>query len=234
MEQARIITLSAISGVPSLPTDYVKRDAILSQIDKALIANDVVLIDGDPGIGKSTILFDFVKGNSDNCISYFVDEFDKYSYTFESFLDRLYQKIYFYCNLTEAEGPIDLNLYNATQGQFRKKIRQSKKSLYFVFDGLYLLQPHELEHIQPILEILPWRSAKFVMTNLVGKGLNVFNSKLLTTTVSVYNFGYHETKDFLKDITTREDQLQELHKLSNKGMPAKLKELKSCAKGAQT
>jgi hypothetical protein len=226
MENTKIIDLPYISGMEELPTDYIKRDAILNQIDKALALNDIIFICGDEGIGKTTILTDFVLQNSQNTISFFVNEFDKYTYSFDCMLDRLYSQIYFYNKGDITEVSPDLNLYNSVQGDLRKKIKSKRKSMFFVFDGLDNLTSKELDQIIPLIEILPWKSAKFIFSGKKDLFNRFYSQKLNCASLDIYNFGLHETKEYFKGICSDDSELLEIHKLSKKGIPSKLKELK--------
>ncbi|QDW22360.1 hypothetical protein [Flavobacterium sp. KBS0721] len=226
----KIINLPYLAGTDKIPTDYIKRDAILNQIEKGLDIYDILLLEGDEGIGKTTILNDFILNHSLSCISYSVNEFDKYTYSFDSILEKIYNQIYFYCNNVETDSIPDLTLYNSIQGRLRKKIKQFRKPLIFVFDGLELLSNSEIERLLPLFEILPWKKAKFIFSGKKEKLSIIFNLKLNISSISVINFGFHESKEYLKDISTDEELLQELHKLSSKGIPSKLKELKFLCK----
>lgn len=226
MTKTKIINLPNISGIEELPKDYVKRDAILNQIDKALEINDIVFIKGDEGIGKTTILNDFVLQNSQNCVSFFVNEFDKYTYNFDCILDKLYSQIFFYTKNEISEVYPDLNLYNSIQGDLRKKIKSSRKNLFFVLDGFDNLNSKELDQIIPLIDILPWKNAKFIFSGNHEIFSRFYSQKLNSTSIDIYNFGFHETKEYFKEICVNEIELQEIHKLSSKGIPSKLKELK--------
>lgn len=226
MNEPILLNLAYLAGTEKPPIDYVKRDAILNQIDKNLETADVIIIEGDEGIGKTTILNDFIYNNLDNTISYSVNEFDKYTYTFDSFLEKIYSQIYFYCNGIESELDYDVPIYNSIQGQLRRKIKNKRIKLYFVLDGLDLLNSREIEKIIPLFEILPWKKAKFIFSgdkNIIGR---LFNQKLIQAHIPVYNFSFHETKEYFKEITINEEELQKLHVMSSKGIPSRLKQLK--------
>lgn len=233
METAFIIDLPYISFLnENLPTDFVKRDALLHQIEKILDQNDVVYIQGDEGVGKSTLLLDFVLQNSENSISHFVIKNYNFSYSYDCILDHIYKQVYFYCYGVECDENIIVNitLLNSIQSQLYKKIRQAnfkKKNLYFVFDGFENLSISKLEILAPIFDNLPWVKAKFIFTGnneIVGQ---IFKSKKLKfKEFSLINFSIHETKEYFKEFETTESQISEIHISAHKGLPATLKEIK--------
>lgn len=226
MMDAKLINLPYIAGLESLPRDHVKRDVYINQIEKSIKVNDILFITGDEGIGKTTLLSDFVFQNMTNSISFFINEFDKYTHSFDYILDKLYNQIFFYVNNEQTDIYPDLVLYNSIQGDLRKKIKQSRKDLYFVFDGFDKLNPNDLEKVFLLIDILPWKTAKFIFSGSDKNLSSLYSPKLTHTTIGIYNFGFHETKEYFSELTTSETELQEIHKLSNKGLPSKLKELK--------
>ena len=224
-----IISLARISGIPKTPIDLVSRDSIINSIETTLKQNDVVFIEGDSGIGKSTLLLDFTWQNSLSAISHFIEINYRYTFSYECLIENLYRQIYFYCKNEEFDEDqlVDTSLFNSISGLLFKKIKGSSKPLYFVFDGLEQISESELDSLTSIFDSLPFGKAKFIFTGTKEGLTSLFGSKKLKTKeVSISNFGLNETKLYLKDICSEESKLQELHKLSDKGFPQKLKEIK--------
>jgi hypothetical protein len=108
-----------------------------------------------------------------------------------------------------------------------KQIRKAKKPLYFVFDGFENLEKNEIENLIPIFDNLPWGKAKFIFTGLKEQLCHLFGLRnIKTKDFVVSNFGITETRQYFKDLTIDENRIQEIHRLSDKGHPEKLKELK--------
>lgn len=233
MSDAIIINLPLLSGVSNLPSDLVRRDALLTQIEKILEQNDLVCIQGDQGIGKTTLLQDFVYHKPFNVISHFVDKNYNYTYTFDCVLENIYKQIYFYCfgNEFGDDANFDITLLNSIQSNLYRKIRQNNhknEDLYFVFDGFDNLSNSQLESIIPIFDNLPWGKAKFIFSGSQEDISSLFKNKknIKTKEFGIMNFGIHETREYLKDLSPSEEQVIEIHKLSNKGLPSTLKEIK--------
>jgi hypothetical protein len=229
MNTLELVNLPLISGAPQLPTDLVTRDSVINSIEKMLEQNDIVFIEGDPGIGKTTMLLDFVTQHQFNAISHFGEVNYAYTISYPCLLDNLYRQIYFYCRNEEApsEQNVDTSLFNSLSGTFFKKIKKSNEPLYFVFDGFEKLSKTQLSNLIPIFDTMPWSKAKFVITGTFNN-LNTLlgDKKLKWKDIPLSNFGLNETKLYFKDICADEAKIQEIHKLSDKGFPEKLKEIK--------
>lgn len=52
MTTTKIINLPYSRGTDEIPSEYIKRDAILNQKEKGLNIYDILLLEGDEGIGK--------------------------------------------------------------------------------------------------------------------------------------------------------------------------------------
>jgi hypothetical protein len=232
MNTSKIIDLAYISDIPDLPKNFVKRDSIVDQIEKMAQQYDVIFIDGDPGVGKTTILTDFVKDKTNRAISAFVNPNYKYSYSYDCIIDIIYRQMYFLCNndIVSDEIIVDINLFNSIQGNLFRKIKELRKKgeiLYFIFDGFEHLKNKDIETLISVFESLPWKESKFIFT---GK-MNLFSiflkdRKFTSYSIPISNFGISETKEYFKDLSEIQSEITEIHRLSEKGLPSKLKEIK--------
>ena len=232
MSETILINLPLLSGLNNLPKDFVKRDASIHQIEKLLELNDLIFIQGESGIGKTTLLTDFIYQNPNKAISHFIDKNYNFTSSFDCIVDNIYRQIYFYCFNDELEESVsvDLALFNSVQSRLYKKIRQNQfkgENLYFIFDGFENLNLSQLESLFPIFDNLPWGKAKFVFTGSNENLASLFQSKKINSKeINLMNFGINETNEYFKEFKPSNEQILEIHKLGNKGFPASLKEIK--------
>ena len=232
MDTVEIINLPYISGIEKLPNDLIKRDAPIHQIIKILEQNDLLFIQGDKGVGKTTLLLDFTYQNKTNSISHFITRNYNYSHSFDCILENLYRQIYFYCYNSELEEDIiiDISFLNTIQSKLFKRIKNrihKNETLFFVFDGFENLTKGQLEIISPIFDILPFGKAKFIFTGDIHLLEKLFGTKKIKSKeFQIMNFSINETKEYFKDFVFTDDQISDIHKLSDKGLPASLKEIK--------
>lgn len=225
---AEIISLAKLNNTfPKVSNELIQRDAYIDNITKSFEEFDLLIIEGAEGIGKSSILIEFCQQNSLNSISYFVNPSDKYTHLPESLKHNLSQQIYYYSigEISDEEFMID-DKFSSFQNKLRRKIIGSKIPLYFVFNGLSEMRKEDLFVFKNIIESLPWGQAKFLLSGDYDKLKVVIPDKVKYKTIEVMKFGILETRMFFKDITTNSFEIEELHKLSCKGIPSRLVHLK--------
>lgn len=227
-----IVNLPFVAGLNKIPNDLITRDSIIELIIKSLKNNDIVFIEGDEGVGKTTLLLDFVWQNPYNVISHFIDYNYNYTYSYDCVLEFLYKQIYFYCNGEQFDSEVVINFqyFNSIFGSLFRKIKRAKNDLYFVFDGLERLNKEQLSILASIFDSLPWGKAKFIFVGTKEHLSVLFETKKLKVKeIPIQNFDLHQTRLYFKDITADEHQITEIHRLSKKGNPEFLNIIKrSC------
>ena len=95
-EITTLYTLSATA--PDLPVDreLIPRDVELNQIEEKLKNNTVVFVDGEEGIGVTTLLALFAQKHSFNCISYFYSGLVRTEAEPEFIKQSLFEQLHFY------------------------------------------------------------------------------------------------------------------------------------------
>lgn len=159
--------LASLSGGAYNPdiTNQVKRDNIIQTIKKKLESFDVLFIEGEEGIGKTTILHQFVSEHPNNCFAYFIDGKDSNTYSNLAILQALCNQLCFVGKECELEEDTTVNNYtnedwlkNYLSNSFRY-ITTNKKSnqiFYFIIDGLdEISQDKQNEIREQIISKLP-------------------------------------------------------------------------------
>lgn len=179
-----IINLATLSGGAYNPEikNEVKRDNIIQTIDKKLMDLDVLFIEGEEGIGKTTILHQFINKYPNQCFAYFIDVKDSDSFSNLSILQS-------YCNQLHFEIMND-ELYNSFEREyydedFLKKYfstkfhqltnnRNSGRTFYFIIDGLEKISQEKQNEIKVhILDKIPYDkpNIKLIITGNPNKNL---------------------------------------------------------------
>ncbi len=183
MSQATLIDLAFLSDTfPDIPSDEIKREVYLDTVKRYLENNDVVFLEGDSGVGKSTFLAQFVRANSLNSVSYVNNRFDE-------------EKDY--------NDKIDDNFLNAIYTPLLRKIKKTEVPLFFVFDGLDDITEQDLNVLIPILGQLPWTKAKFIFSGFSESLNSILPSKIKFKSFGLSYFSFTETKEFLKDFEAK-------------------------------
>lgn len=156
--------LASLSGGAYNPDieNEVKRDNIIQTIENKIRNFDVLFIEGEEGIGKTTILHQFIAKHPNNCFSYFIDSKDSNTYTNLSILKAFCNQIHFFNKGYELEEEIGLS--HSTNEDWLKnylhseRIRKGNNQIfYFIIDGLdEIIQDRQNEIKELILDKLPY------------------------------------------------------------------------------
>jgi hypothetical protein len=134
--QLTIRDLASLSGGAYDP-DYkneVDRSDLIQTIDNKLNDKlDILFIEGEQGIGKTTLLYQFIKKHSNNCLSYFIDGQDASTYSLKSIMKSFCNQINFILKsetLEESIGTVEYNdevfLKNYLRSEIAQLIRRKK------------------------------------------------------------------------------------------------------------
>jgi|GEM_PF-1820417 len=216
---------------PDLPADLIKRDAHIDAINRNLKKFDAIFIDGEHGVGKTTLLADFALKYQFNAISYFITPTFNYTYHPTCFKEIIFKQLHFYALGEESkeQEAIDDSLFNRYPELLRKIKKDAKedKYLYFILDGLSEIPKSDLEALRNIIGNLPWKKAKFIFSGSAENIGDLLPKSITHKTIDLPNFGFSETKEYFKDLASATDQeLQEIHHICQNGLPEKLSQVK--------
>lgn len=214
-----IRNLASLSGGAYNPDieNEVKRDNIIQTIENKLKDLDVLFIVGDEGIGKTTILHQFVAKHPDNCFAYFIDGKDTSTYSNLAILQSLSNQLCFISKGYTLEEDINFNINNFTnedwlQSYFysEKITSKSSQTYYFIIDGLdEVSRDRQYEIKELILDELSYDKTNFKLLyggkhdkKLVKQNCkwDKFDITLLTEDESLAIFGNGVTKEHFDDL----------------------------------
>ena len=211
---------------PKNPISEVSRENLLDTIDRTF-KNDVLLqiIEGNDGIGKTTLLAQYAKRYADCALSLFIKPFSRLSFSPKYLMEILCEQIN--CILPKSQvnsdSINDLLLRNQIS-KLQKYALKNKKVFYFVIDGLHDL-PQENIRIQNIIleEILPigLDAFRFLLSGDLRKLPNNIQKAVFCKPFQLPSFSLDETKRFLKNLEIEHDDLNDIHNMCQ-GIPEHL------------
>lgn len=195
----------------------VKRENIIQTIETKLKDLDVLFIVGDEGIGKTTILHQFIAKHPNNCYAYFIDGKDSSTYSNLAILQSLCNQLCFIGKGHTLEEDAHFNINNFTNEDWLKSYFYSErirnkpnKTCYFIIDGLdEVSQDRQNEIKDLILDELPYDKTNFKLLyggkynkKIVKSGCKYdkFDITLLSKDESLTIFGNGITKEQFDDI----------------------------------
>ncbi len=214
--------------VNNLPLDEIKRPTIIDTIKRTLSNNNLVILEGESGSGKTTFLSQFVHLNSKNCISYFIDPSDRFTYGSEAFKIDLINQFYIYIfGIEFPDENVPDNFVTSLRIKLEKKIKERKTDFYIILDGLDSIDFNDAAIFLTFIDDLPYKKIKFLISGEQSKILKFFEGKKIEYRTTTLNFfTQSETKEYFQEFTPNEENLNEIYKISNKGQPSRLSTIK--------
>lgn len=212
---------------PNLPQDIIIRDEYLNVIEKKLEFSDILFINGETGVGITTLLALFAREKSNSVISHFFSF--RQTYLPEFLIDNLARQIHFYSTNEIIDEIFTDDTLSNLYKNFLRKIRINEKNnqkLYFIFDGINHLDKSDIESLKNILENLPYGRTKFIFSCNEQFLELVIPKNLHRASIEIFNFSITQTEDFLEDITKDKDICREIHQFAHRGLPSKLRQVK--------
>jgi DNA-binding transcriptional regulator GbsR (MarR family) len=195
-----LVDLSTLcANFPIAPKPELFRDNVVSTL-KTLLHDEVyaVAIEGKEGIGKTTVLSQFVRKSDDSALSVFVSPANRLSYDPDLLRLDIAMQVYwmlFHEVLDRSHyAPPLLKSYYA---DLQRQIKQRKRIVYFVIDGVESLDLNERHTLlQQLADILPLGIPQFRFLFSGDESLYkpLLGSQLVLKSYPLTEFGIEETR----------------------------------------
>jgi len=227
MIEAEVLNFNAVcQSFPKPPTSLIHRDNFLNSIETVFEGDiQIFVVEGEEGVGKTTLLSQFAMKHPYNALSLFIRSTSRWAYDPDSLRFDLCNQLHWYFTKEElgtTQGIDDGFLRNGWL-QLQKYSRRYRESFYFVIDGLDDI-PEEESYIRKIiLDMLPLGHSGFLflLAGTPDKILPNISSRINRKTSVLTGFTFHETLEYLKDLSLDRESIKEVHE-SCRGIPSHL------------
>jgi len=212
-------TTKICRNFPIEPEREILRESFLGTLEYLFETHSMVIVEGQDGIGKTTLLAQFAKRHPDTSISIFITPATRSSYDPESIrLDLLNQAwwILYQKELdSEEEENLDIKSQLGTKySSLQKKARSQK--FYFIVDGLGEIPDNDSNYRELILDLLPLGRGKEFRFLISGNSdklpeqvLNQIPNKPFTMSPYTLDDAYQN----LADLDFSKEDITELYKI---------------------
>jgi hypothetical protein len=229
--EVQLITLNTISlSFNPEKAQGLYRESYIGGIENLIKEGaSTVIVDGDTGIGKTTVLSQFARKHQFDCISYFANKLDKFSFSSDYITEDIGRQLHFVLKNVQPtdDQKFNINQINSMKLDLARALRKRKK-LFIALDGLDQFSPSEFEQIKPMLDALPWDNPNAViivsgdskkLINLYPTGINQ-KAEILR----VLQFTFEESRLFFTGTIASIEQIREIHD-TWRGNPERLSDI---------
>ena len=204
--------------------ELIPHDNILLTLEKMLEVNTIVVVEGEDGIGKTTLLSQFADRHNANALRMFLRPL-KLAYDPEILKMDLAMQIYKCIHGREpaSDIPVDAALYRRLTFDLGSYARRKRELFYFIIDGLEEVRQREPLVVEQIIDLLPIGSEHFRF--LIAEEVKTLPSPVTKTlSVKAYQlsgFSLDETVRYLDDLALPRSTVEAIYK-SSRGIPGHL------------
>lgn len=222
---------TALTDYPSICRDFpipkeyeIPRNNFLDAVSD-FFQNDVklVIVEGEEGIGRTTLLAQYARRKPTASISLFLKPVSKISYSPDYVRTVLGEQIYWLLNQEPPNQIITESLYKSLLFELQKHAQKNRIIYYFVVDGLFDIPPEaQKERDSIISDHLPIGFTGFHF--LVSGNINEFPESIKKTTshktLTLVALTHLETDLFFPEESFK-DSIKEIHRMC-RGNPRNL------------
>jgi KaiC/GvpD/RAD55 family RecA-like ATPase len=143
MEQKGLLTLEVMDltlvcqSFPREPMPEIRRDNILDTIERTFAGdNEVVMIEGGEGLGKTTLLAQFARRHANHAFSLFIKPASSFGYDPASLRYDLCCQLLWVLRQDESCKPEDTDEVYLRYRILELRKRARRETYYFIIDGL--------------------------------------------------------------------------------------------------
>ncbi|MBW6474130.1 MAG: hypothetical protein K0B14_13475 [Anaerolineaceae bacterium] len=214
-------TTKISSNFPLPPEQEIIRDSFLETIEKLFSNQPMVIVEGEVGIGKTTLLSQFARRFPENSISVFITPATRASYDPDTIRIDLLSQVFWILtrkelSYTDFETMDITSDWGKRRNQLLKFSKSRYQTFYFVLDGICEIPDNHSFYRDLIFDMLPfgfYNDFKFLISgnpkNIPCQILEQINYK----SFPIPAFTLEESERYLSELGFSNDDLIEIYRI---------------------
>ena len=219
-ELADLITLS--TNFPESPEPEIIRDNYLDTIEKSFHSNQIILIRGDSGVGKTILLAQYARKHPNNSFPIFINPVSRTSYDPKSIEIELSNQIYWYLNQKEIDYSDEIDVsadYNSLLWKLKRESKKKREEIFFVIDGLLSIREQDNHYIDLILNLFPigdTNNFNFLFSGNDEQLLSKYVQSISLQKFFLHGFSLSETGKFFSAYDLETSDISRINEITKK------------------
>lgn len=224
--KGEVIDMWSFSGFPpKTPVKEILRNSDITLCENRLQTDHILCLNGEYGVGLSTLLSQFARHHRRNCVSYFYNDNDRIRLNANVIGASIAEQLYWYAyekpmpddSIKDGESSIPI-IYSHVMKAMRRK---HDDVMYFVFDGFDNIPSEFRDGIVRILNLLQWESSRFIFSGSKDSIKDLFekNRQWTLSENELTRFSEADAKEYFRTFASdaSDDDLLQLYKISQYG-----------------
>lgn len=201
---------------PEIPVNVTSREKYLTLIEEQFNDHKIICVEGQEGVGVSTLLAMFALRHSDDCVSFFANGQGYTNCNPNIFEESVRKQLSCYTrkDVEEIDASSDALIFKAMRTS-----RSRKGYLYFALDGMSLIPNESVDRFRAILN--RWVNNENVRLLFSGKIQDIIrllpDEKDIFQTNQLFSFDFMEVRELVKSEIGEVDLsiIEEIYKLTD-------------------
>jgi len=233
-------TTKISSNFPLPPEKEIIRESFLEAIKEMFEGQDLIVVEGQNGIGKTTLLAQFAKQRPDNSISLFITPASSSSYLTDSIRIDLLSQVWWIRNKEELHieqiESLDIASTLSREIAFLQRSAKSHHEIYyFIIDGVCEIPDNDSSYRETIFNLIPFGFYKEFKILISGDSSKI-PSQILDfsnhKTFQMAPFTFDETFKNLEDLGFSRENILDIYKAFKK--PGELASIRRSINGGES
>jgi hypothetical protein len=213
------------STFPETPEPEVSRENLITLLEGLLKSNkEIIVVEGEEGIGKTTLLAQFACAHPQEAICAFLSDSSQYASDPVIVAGNLHEQIQFALGNVKFKKRTTSDtqgLLRASIVELQRKASEERKNYFFIIDGLDELPDEDHEAVIEIFDLLPigLSTFRFLLSGSVEKLEKLKRGKITLKPWVIPVFSADEIKKYFNGIEIEREYFETIKKVSHKGVP---------------